>query len=267
MTVIKKEDWKNSGRSVKNYPPHNSGADSPDDSIRMSNPPNKRQALTQTNPTESDAVDTLAAAIASHEADRKAFEAELVELKKETLDAAYISGFETGKTEGFQAGSTEALTHYQADSAALLAAINTLSSEKTNLVENAQADLIALASKIARRLLACELTLNPAVITHIVSEALAKITDKSTVIIRVHPDNLPPLQADQATLKELMPDIQTLQLDSDPTIEPGGCMIETSLGYIDATVATKLKSLSLAIQTVDRPPTDAPDSDSDSEAL
>lgn len=259
MTIIKKEDWKNSGRSVRNYTHQNPETESPEPLVSASSPSDTNQSVS--HPTQTDSVDPHTTA-ASREAEREAFEAELLELKKETLDAAYSSGFAKGKTEGLQAGSTEALTHYQTDSAALLAAINTLSNEKTNLVKNAQTDLVALASTIARRLLACEITLNPAVITHIVSEALTKITDKSTVVIRVHPDALAPLQADQATLKQLIPDIQTLQLDSDSSIEPGGCMIETSLGYIDATVATKLKSLTLAMQTVDSPPTPNPDSDS-----
>ena len=169
------------------------------------------------------------------------------------MDEAYAFGFDKGTTEGFESGSAKALNQYQSDSAALLAAINNLSKEKTKLVTQSQTEMVALASKIARRLLNCELTLNPDVIVHIVSEALCKITDKSTVIIRVHPDNFSALQANQATLKQLMSDIQTLQLDNDPDIEPGSCMIETSLGYIDATVATKLKSIELAIQSVDGP--------------
>ena len=139
-----------------------------------------------------------------------------------------------------------------------------ISKEETNLIKHSQTGLVTLASKIARRLLSCELTLNPNVIHHIVSEALTKITDKSTVSIRVHPDDLPALQTHQSTLKQLVPDIQTLHLDSDPNIEPGGCMIETSLGYIDATVATKLASIELAIQTVDGPTKSEPESDLES---
>jgi flagellar assembly protein FliH len=249
MTIIKKEDWQNSGRFVRNYPDENPVPEQPTNAIQAAASDSADDPLAPSQAYVLDAQDA-----ASREAERQAFEAELIDLKKETLDAAYAAGFEKGKTEGFESGSADALNQYQADSAALLNAVNLLSKEETNLIKHSQTGLVTLASKIARRLLSCELTLNPNVIHHIVSEALTKITDKSTVSIRVHPDDLPAL-----------PDIQTLHLDSDPNIEPGGCMIETSLGYIDATVATKLASIELAIQTVDGPTKSEPESDLESE--
>lgn len=260
MTIIKKEDWQDSGRSVRNYSSHDASPEHPQVSESEATVSDTVSDGSSQQPTVA-AHDTDSPGL-NFEAEREAFETELIELKKETLDAAYASGFEKGNTEGFQTGSEKALAQYQADSAALLGAINDLSSKKTQLVQMAQADLVAVSTKIARRLLTCELTLNPDVITHIVSEALTKITDKSTVIIRVHPDNLPALQANQSTLKHCVPDIQTLQLDADLDIEPGGCMIETSLGYVDATIATKMKSIELAIATVDQEAASEPDSES-----
>lgn len=255
MTIIKKEDWQNSGRFVRNCPDENPVPEQPTNAIQAAASDSADDPLA---PSQADVN------AASREAERQAFEAELIDLKKETLDSAYAAGFEKGKTEGFESGSADALNQYQADSAALLNAVNLLSKEETNLIKHSQTGLVTLASKIARRLLSCELALNPDVIHHIVSEALTKITDKSTVSIRVHPDDLPALQTHQSTLKQLVPDIQTLHLDSDPNIEPGGCMIETSLGYIDATVATKLASIELAIQTVDGPTKSEPVSDPES---
>ena len=259
MTIIKKKDWQDSGRFVQNCPDKNPVPEKPTNAIQAAASDSADDPLAPSQAYVLDAQDA-----ASREAERQAFEAELIDRKKKTLDAAYAAGFEKGKTEGFESGSADALNQYQADSAALLNAVNLLSKEETNLIKHSQTGLVTLASKIARRLLSCELTLNPNVIHHIVSEALTKITDKSTVSIRVHPDDLPALQTHQSTLKQLVPDIQTLHLDSDPTIEPGGCMIETSLGYIDATVPTKLASIELAIQTVDGPTKSEPVSDPES---
>jgi flagellar biosynthesis/type III secretory pathway protein FliH len=44
--------------------------------------------------------------------------------------------------------------------------------------------------------------------------------------------------------------VKSFSIIEDANIEPGGCIIETNLGFIDARIATKLKSIEEALQRV-----------------
>ena len=44
--------------------------------------------------------------------------------------------------------------------------------------------------------------------------------------------------------------VKSFSIIEDSNIEPGGCVIETNLGFIDARIATKLKSIEEALKKV-----------------
>ena len=42
--------------------------------------------------------------------------------------------------------------------------------------------------------------------------------------------------------------VRSFSIIEDANVEPGGCQIETNLGFVDARISTKLKSIEEAIQ-------------------
>ena len=44
--------------------------------------------------------------------------------------------------------------------------------------------------------------------------------------------------------------VKSFSILEDSGIEPGGCVIETNLGFIDAKISTKLKSIEEALRKV-----------------
>lgn len=149
--------------------------------------------------------------------------------------------------EGVAKAQREAEAEYQRDAQELFTAINTIQDQRYVIVEREQQDLIDLSLKIAGAVIERELEYAPDIIFNIVKKALEKVTDTDKVIIKVHPDSVGIVREHQNDLLAMMPDIRQLQIQGDERIHRGGCVIETKLGFVDASVNTKLETIRQAL--------------------
>jgi flagellar assembly protein FliH len=106
--------------------------------------------------------------------------------------------------------------------------------------------LIELAGLMAGRILRRELSLNPQSIEHICREVIRENRPGSLLKLVVNPRDLVRLQKER---KPLVADPQTrVELSASPKIEPGGCMIHSELGEVDARLSVQLEELARALQ-------------------
>jgi len=63
------------------------------------------------------------------------------------------------------------------------------------------------------------------------------------VIVRVNREDSEFLKRYKDRLAGILDGVRSFSILEDQTIEPGGCVIETSLGFIDSKISTKLKSI------------------------
>jgi len=162
--------------------------------------------------------------------------------KKRIFDQAFQEGLAAGKKEGSKA--------LDEDAAQILKTVNDAVAEKNKMLKMARGEVLKLAIKIAEQILKSEISLNQAVCVNIVAEAISKITDKDRVIVRVNKMDAEFVKMNRDRLLKQMGDIKNFIIQEDSRIDQGGCIIETDLGYIDATISTKLTSIEHAIQKV-----------------
>ncbi|NQY74952.1 MAG: hypothetical protein HRT90_09355 [Candidatus Margulisbacteria bacterium] len=167
---------------------------------------------------------------------------ELDSEKEEFLEKAYQEGYDSGVVEGKES--------LKASSKELLDTIGLLAQEKSKVIKKGQSDILKLSVKIAEEILRKEMSLNQAVMVNLVMEAIDKVTDKDTVIIRVNRENLDVVKEHKTKLLHEIGDVKHFSIQEDSRVEPGGCIIETNSGYIDSTVSTKLDSILAAIMKV-----------------
>ncbi|HLK93947.1 MAG TPA: FliH/SctL family protein [Polyangia bacterium] len=169
-------------------------------------------------------------------------------LARARAEAAAIRG-EAGATredarrEGFAAGRAEGL----ADAAAALAAAR---EEAARLVEASRPVALALASKMAERIVGRAVALQPETMAEIAGEALAACRPGAGAArVRVHPDDLAAVEARRGALAEragAVP-LEALEIIGDETVGRHGCVIETPRGIVDARLATQLAALERAV--------------------
>jgi len=102
---------------------------------------------------------------------------------------------------------------------------------------------VHLAAAIARRVIRRELSRQPDIPLDLVREALELATGSASLRIRMNPKDLEVLGAQvEAVVKQFAP-LAAAELAPDPTIEPGGCRVETRLGLIDQQYESQLRRI------------------------
>jgi flagellar biosynthesis/type III secretory pathway protein FliH len=146
-------------------------------------------------------------------------------------EAARREGFETGRADGV------------AEAAVALAAAHT---EAARLVAAAGPTAIALAAKMAEKIVGRAVALAPETMAEIARQALAGCRPGAgTVRVRIHPDDLPAVEARRAALEAGAP--AALELIADEAVGRHGCVIETPQGRVDARLETQLAALERAL--------------------
>jgi flagellar assembly protein FliH len=195
-------------------------------SLYMQDPPREVAADDEVAPEEGDA----------DEADEAA---KLADLEKE----AYQKGFEQGQRDGLAIEEKQ-----MADKARRLETLLTgLSCLKARIVAETEKELLELAIGIAKCILHAEVKIDPQVIERTLRAASTLVVDRSRMRILINP-------ADMEAVKDLLPEFAVttkgakLEIAEDPTIERGGCILETGFGRINATIESQLATLQTELE-------------------
>jgi flagellar assembly protein FliH len=138
----------------------------------------------------------------------------------------------------------QALTAGRAEAGAMLVAAGHRAQQT---IEEAQSQLTRLAVNIAEKLLGEQLRLEPETVLQIVRQALRVGATSRRLTLRVHSADLALVEGALADLKGNT-EAEVLLAQADPTVERGGCLLDTDLGQIDGQLSTQLKAIAEALQ-------------------
>lgn len=172
------------------------------------------------------------------------------ELKASAYNEGYQTGFSQGFSEGQQAGLREMQAQIDEASRKAETIIRDAKYQSNELQYTAERQIIEIAISIARKILKREIEENPMTILPVVKEALQKVMDQDLIVLRVNPEDTEMLKHAQRDLQQIIGGEKQLSIIADQTINPGGCMIDTSCGTVDASIDNQLSVIKLALQGV-----------------
>ena len=141
------------------------------------------------------------------------------------------------REEGLQNGLEEFNKH-----------ILSLDSEAKKIYLSMQKVILSLALKAAQKIVNKELEMHPDTIVEIVTQAIYPAKQNKRVAIFVNKADKEALEKNKPKLKDLFEQIQVLSIQERPGITPGGCIIETESGIINATIENQWQALELAFE-------------------
>ncbi len=166
----------------------------------------------------------------------------IIEEASREADAIREEAREAGREEG----KAEASSRIEE----AMETLNQAVKERKKIVHDAESEILRLALKVAEQIIRSEVSLHRDVCLNIVSEAISRISDREQIIVKVNREDAEYLKRYKDRLAGMMDGVKSFSIIEDSAIEPGGCVIETNLGFIDARIATKLKSIEEAFNKV-----------------
>lgn len=157
---------------------------------------------------------------------------------------AYDEAFEEGLAEGRERGYAEARARGEAEIRTAVASLESIVrqlAEPLERVDDAVVDALGdLALTIARHLVRRELKSNPGEVVGVVRETMRHLPIAPRAArIRLHPDDIELVQSAFA----LRDDSRSWQLEPDPLLTRGGCVVETESSRVDASVESRLAAI------------------------
>lgn len=200
---------------------------------------NKAAANKSTNKNNTKKAEAKAAEIIA-EAEKKA--AQIVaeaEAEKEELNSKKEEIFSKIKEEAEAEALKSAQAKVENRAAEFLETVESFNAEIEKQKIESKKDLINLAVKIAAIIIDVKLEEDPEIINNIVSSMLAKIDEShSNITVKIHPDLIPYLEKND--LFNRLED-KNLNFKGDYELEKGDCVVESSLGGKEGSIADKIE--------------------------
>lgn len=182
-------------------------------------------------------------------------------MEKAAYDKAYKEAFPKGQEEGFAKGEKEGQASAQkqindavaAEKEALKQSVtpitgvleqiaNAFVEARNQLLAQAEGDLLMLAIDLAKRLVGHELSVDSDAVKPLAVECIGLVTDRSSITVRVNPEDHRIMEEFVPELKTIFPDMGPVQVVSDPEVERGGIMAATREAEVDMRLATRLST-------------------------
>jgi flagellar assembly protein fliH len=165
---------------------------------------------------------------------------------------------EAGREEGFKEGHKDGMKKAAEDCEDILAAAN----EKANslmsaalearkvYLQMAEDDITSIAMSAVEQILPQHFIDAPQIILPLVRKALMKVRDQAEVTVHVAPDAYEFVLMAQAEFQHMLEGQAVLLIQSDASLQPGDCVLETPNGNVDARLATQIELVKKAIRDV-----------------
>jgi flagellar biosynthesis/type III secretory pathway protein FliH len=151
--------------------------------------------------------------------------------------------------QGTAAASAPALSDREsalAEVTELLVAARVAAEEERAAAKHAA---LALALKMAEKIVGRAVALDPSVMGEIAGQALAASHARvGAVVLRVHPDDLVAIEQTRAQWLRRIASTASVRVVADASVGRDGCVVETPVGRLDARLQTQLDALASAVR-------------------
>ena len=154
---------------------------------------------------------------------------------------------EEGRRAGYQEGLARARAEAEEIRNRARSVLREAEETRRRLLDELAPALRDLAVAIAEKIVARQLDLQPDCVAAVAQEALAALRDREHVVVYAHPSQVPHLQKARPALQALCAENAAVRIIGDEEVKPGGVLVETEQGLVDATVDVRWREVLKAL--------------------
>jgi flagellar assembly protein FliH len=160
--------------------------------------------------------------------------------KADTVEReAYEKGVEQGEEKGFASGEAEVNRLIDR----LHVILNKAIERRNEIIEESESQIVHLVLEIAKKVVKVISENQKNVVVNNVVQALRKLKQKSDVIIRVNFQDLKMVSSHTEEITKMVERVGNITVAEDSSVDPGGAIIETDFGQIDARISSQLREI------------------------
>jgi flagellar assembly protein FliH len=162
-----------------------------------------------------------------------------IEITEEELEQRISNSFNDGLKDGKELAERGLVNVFKA----LRASSETIHHLRDKIFRESEDELINLVMLVARKVIIHEITQDRSILAGVVHNALAGLSAREEITVRINPDDylLVTSGHDEVLRKELIND--RLLLKPDPTVSTGFCLVDTSMGTVDASLEGQMDQI------------------------
>lgn len=163
----------------------------------------------------------------------------LIEISEDDLNQRISDAFNAGLKEGKELAERGLINVFRA----LRASSETIHNLRDKIFRESEDELINLVILVARKVIIQEITQDRSILTGVVQNALAGLSAREEITVRINPDDylLVTSGRDELLHKELLN--ERLLLKPDPSVTAGFCLVDTAMGTIDASLDGQMEQI------------------------
>lgn len=166
-------------------------------------------------------------------------DAEKIRAEAKDLLSQVQAEMKKSKEEGFAAGKEEGLEN----ALEMLVRVKEL---RTQLFTDNEREIVKLVFEIAKKVIGREFTENDKAILNVIRLALSDaVGDK--IMVKVNPEDFEKVKKNEKELLKSIDNSAVLSFREDEEVKPGGCVVDTDIGTIDAQLETQLGAIKKAL--------------------
>jgi flagellar assembly protein FliH len=152
------------------------------------------------------------------------------------IEEARTQGYQQGYRDGLEALDAAKRQFAQQVSAQMAQVVAAFDAQTAALDARLADTLVQTAVMLARQVVRSEITQRPELIVQVAQDAVgAVILSARHLRLRLHPADLPLVEQGCADLLQA----RGVVLQADATLQPGGCVVESDLGQVDARIEAR----------------------------
>jgi flagellar assembly protein FliH len=164
-----------------------------------------------------------------------------------TLENERKEAEEAGRAEGRESGFAEGKAEVERLIQRTQIVLQRAQDKRSEILQETEQEIINLVLLLARKVVKAIIESQRNVIVSNVVQALRKVKGRGNIIIRVNIADLKLTTTHTKDFISLVEGVKSVQVVEDPTVDEGGCIIETDFGEIDARISSQLAELETKI--------------------
>lgn len=142
---------------------------------------------------------------------------------------------------GVVSGRKEALDDFENGINTLRSICNELDKLRETILQNSIPEMKELVLDISEKIIRHSIAEQEETITATILSAIKLAVQSDEIQIQIHPDDLKCIELKKQEIIDSISGLDNIALQSDPTIERGGCKLESSSCTVDATLSNQIK--------------------------